>query len=87
MNYEVLLTHVAQAFYQRADPALARRLNRCFQRLRENPYEQRNIKRLKGPLEGYFHYRIGDWRVIYKVDEAKREVTVLLIVHRSKAYR
>jgi len=38
-------------------------------------------------LEGYFRYRIGEWGVVYKVDEAKREVTVMLIIHRSKAYR
>ena len=59
-RYELLLTHVARSFYQRADPALVRRLNRCFQHLGENPYEHRNIKKLKGPLEGYFRYRIGD---------------------------
>jgi len=62
-------------------------VNRCFQLLQENPYEHRNIRRLKGPLEGYFRYRIGEWGVVYKVDEAKREVTVMLIIHRSKAYR
>ncbi|MCR4406835.1 MAG: type II toxin-antitoxin system RelE/ParE family toxin [Anaerolineae bacterium] len=32
-------------------------------------------------------YRAGDWRVIYGVDEEKRIVTILLIVHRSKAYQ
>jgi len=37
-------------------------------------------------LAGYFRYRVGDWRVIYGVDEEKRIVTTLLIVHRSKAY-
>jgi mRNA interferase RelE/StbE len=64
-----------------------RRLNRCFEQLRQNPYENPNIKRLKGPLQGYFRYRVGDWRVVYEVDEEKRVVTVLLIVHRSSAYR
>ena len=44
-------------------------------------------KKLKGPLEGYFRYRIGDWQVIYKIDETNRRETVMLIVHRSKAYR
>ena len=85
--YEVFLTREAQRFYERADPVLVRKLNRCFERLRENPYEHPNIKQLKGPLAGHFRYRIGDWRVIYQVDEQRREVTVLLIVHRSKAYR
>jgi len=85
--YEVFLTREAQRFYERADPVLVRKLNRCFDRLREDPYEHPNIKRLTGTLAGYFRYRIGDWRVIYRVDEEKREVIVMLIVHRSRAYR
>lgn len=85
--YELILTREAQRFYKRADPPLVRRLHRCFEQLRKNPYEHPNIKRLRGPLAGYFRYRVGDWRVIYGVDEEKRIVTILLIVHRSKAYR
>lgn len=84
--YEVFLTREAQDFYEQADPVLVRKLNRCFQYLREDPYRHPNIKRLKGPLAGHFRYRVGDWRVIYQVDEQEREVTVLLIAHRSKVY-
>ncbi len=84
--YEVFLTREAQRFYEEAEASLVRRLNRCFQYLKENPYEHPNIKRLKGPLSGYFRYRVGDWRVVYSVDEQKRVVVVLLIAHRSKAY-
>jgi len=85
--YEVLLTRDAQKFYQGADAPLVRRLNRCFDQLRRNPYEHPNIKRLRGPLEGYWRYRVGDWRVVYRVDEDEHIVTIILIVHRSKAYR
>jgi len=87
VTYEVFLTREAQRFYEQADPVLVRKLNRCFQYLRRTPYEHPNIKHLKGPLAGYFRYQIGNWRVVYQVDEQKHEVTVLLIAHRSKAYR
>lgn len=85
--YEVFLVREAQRVYERAPAALARRLNRCFQQLGRNPYEHPNIKRLKGPLSGYFRYRVGDWRVVYQVNEQEHRVIVLLIVHRSQAYR
>ncbi|MBM4467682.1 MAG: type II toxin-antitoxin system RelE/ParE family toxin [Chloroflexi bacterium] len=85
--YEVFLTHEARDFYEQADPSLVRKLNRCFRHLRENPHGHPNIKRLKGPLAGHFRYRVGDWRVIYQVDEQEHKVTVLLIAHRSKVYR
>ncbi len=84
---EIRLTHDAQKFYQTADASLVGRLNRCFDQLRRNPYQHPNIKRLKDTLAGYWRYRVGDWRVVYRVDEGNRIVTIVLIAHRSKAYR
>ena len=46
-----------------------------------------NIKKLKGPLAGAFRFRIGEWRVIYRIDKSQKQVIVLLIVHRKNAYR
>jgi mRNA interferase RelE/StbE len=85
--YDLLLTHRAQRFYEQADAPLARRLNRCFEQLRKNPTEHPNIKRLKGSLSGCLRYRVGDWRVIYEINETERSVTILLVVHRSSAYQ
>jgi mRNA interferase RelE/StbE len=84
--YEIWLTRDAQAFYEACEASLARRLNRCFDQLRRNPYKHPNIKHLKGPLAGHWRYRVGDWRVVYRVDEDKHTVTIILIAHRSKAY-
>ena len=84
--YEVWLTRDAEQFYQGADDPLARRLNRCFDQLRRNPHDHANIKRLKGPLAACWRYRVGDWRVVYRVNEDEHVVTVLLIAHRSRAY-
>jgi mRNA interferase RelE/StbE len=85
--YEVLLTRRAQAVYEQAETTLVRRLNRSFDQISQTPYSHPNIKRLGGTLAGQFRYRVGDWRVIYTVDEEYRTVTILLIVHRSQAYR
>ncbi len=84
--YDLVLTREAQRFYEKADPSLVRRLHRCFAQLRETPYEHPNIRRLRASLAGYFRYRMGDWRVVYEVDEERKTVTILLIAHRSKAY-
>ena len=85
--YEIQLTQEAQGVYQEADVPLAKRLNRCFDQLRHNPYEHPNIKRLRGSLKGYWRYRVGDWRVIYRIDQEVHRVVVVLIVRRSQAYR
>ena len=85
--FEVQLTRDAQKFYQGADSSLARRLNRCFDQLRRDPYEHPNIKRLKGSLTGYWRYRVGDWRVVYRVEEDNRIVIIILVAHWREAYR
>ena len=41
--YELMLTHEAQKFYEQADSTLVHRLHRCFDRLRQNPYEHPSV--------------------------------------------
>lgn len=53
--------------------------------LLENP--QRVGKRLRPPLDDRHSARRGTYRVIYRIDEVRRNVTVLAVVHRSDAYR
>ena len=84
--YEIVLTAEALACYRKADTPLAKKLNRCFDNLARNPFSHPNVKRLTGNLRGRFRYRVGDWRVVYTVDELHRRVTVLVVVHRSGAY-
>ncbi|MCD6384744.1 type II toxin-antitoxin system RelE/ParE family toxin [Candidatus Sumerlaeota bacterium] len=84
--YEVLLTKDRIEFYKSCPTALARRLNRCFEQLEKNPYLHPNIKALKGKLKGLYHYRVGEYRIIYEILEKKKQVLVLLIVHRKGAY-
>lgn len=84
--YRVVLSRSARRAYERADAGLQRRLDRCFRALAENPARGPNIKRLKGRLRGYYRYRVGDYRVVYRL-ESERLVLVVLIVHRSAAYK
>jgi len=42
---------------------------------------------LHGELAGMHAARRGDFRVLYRIDEAKRRVTVTLIDHRADVYR
>jgi mRNA interferase RelE/StbE len=44
-------------------------------------------KPLKLGLEGLHSARRGDYRVIYRIDDHKRRVTVVAIEHRSDVYR
>lgn len=53
--------------------------------LLDNP--QRVGKRLQAPLDDRHSARRGTYRVIYRIDDAERTVTVVDIAHRRDAYR
>jgi mRNA-degrading endonuclease RelE of RelBE toxin-antitoxin system len=42
---------------------------------------------LRAPFEGLWRARRGEYRVRYRIDEARRRVVVLDIDHRRDAYR
>ena len=84
--YSVVLSDEAQQIYASADQSLAKKIARCFEQLEQTPRLHPNIKALKGDLVGYYRYRIGDYRVIYLVDDESNQVLVVAIAHRREAY-
>jgi mRNA interferase RelE/StbE len=68
--FDVILSPEVEAFHAAADPLLARKLARCFAQLERDPRRHNNIKRLSGELAGLSRYRVGDWRVLFRVYDA-----------------
>lgn len=85
--FEVRLTQEAQRFYERASAKTQRLLDRCFAVLKESPSWHPNVKRLHGPFEGRFRYRVASLRVIYTVDHDARVVVIEAIGARGEVYR
>ncbi len=54
--------------------------------LKINPCTHPNIKMLKGDLDGYYRYRVGDYRVVYYIDDEQKQVVVTIIAHRREVY-
>ena len=84
--YEVLLSSEAQIFYNKTSFATVKKINKCLLILEQTPYNHPNITALRGNLAGRYRYRIGDYRIVYLVDEDSKVVSVTLIAHRSKVY-
>jgi mRNA interferase RelE/StbE len=53
-------------------------------RLAAEPRPHRSTK-LAGRSD--YRVRVGDWRVVYEVDDERRRVVVIRIAHRSDVYR
>ncbi len=84
--YEVRLSTGAQDFYNKTAIATVKKINKCLTILEQTPYNHPNITALKGNLAGRYRYRIGDYRLLYLVNEEVKVVFVTLIAHRSKVY-
>lgn len=59
---------------------------RKIRSLEANP-RPRDAKKLTLRSLGDFRIRVGDWRVIYVIDDKKRVVYLLAIDRRDKVYR
>jgi len=59
------------------------RIAENIEELKVNPH---SFKRLHGELEGLYSMRVGDYRVIYIVDEDKGRVILLSAAHRRRVY-
>jgi mRNA interferase RelE/StbE len=57
-----------------------------YPQLRKNPFFGPNIKKLKGEFEGYYRFRIGNYRLFYRIDKQKVIVFILEIADRKDAY-
>ena len=84
--YLVVLSDRAERFYNSASAELTARLDRCIPLLAVDPRRHPNIKALKGHLAGYFRFRVGDYRVVYRIEDAAQRVIVLKIAHRKEVY-
>ena len=60
--------------------------NFVYPQLRENPHYGTNIKKLKGSLEAYYRYRVGNYRLFYLIEDEKLILALVDFKHRQQAY-
>ena len=83
--YRLVVKPTACRQIRQLNPPVARRIVEELQQLRVNPRPP-GVRKLHGVLHGY-RLRVGDWRVLYTVDDEAKEVHVYRIKHRREAYR
>jgi len=60
--------------------------NLIYPQLRANPFFGPNIKKLKGEYDGFYRFRIGNYRLFYTINKQKVIVFILEITQRKDAY-
>jgi mRNA interferase RelE/StbE len=55
--------------------------------LRNNPFFGTNIKKLKGEYKEVYRFRMGDYRLFYKVEENESIIFIINLENRKDAYK
>ena len=55
--------------------------------LRKNPFFGNNIKKLKGEYKEIYRFRIGNYRLFYKIQDQEAIIFLLNIETRQDAYK
>ena len=84
-TYQIAFTPAAQRQLASLDPPTQRRVAHRIEALGSEPRPP-GAEALKGG-QGELRIRIGDWRIIYMVHDAKLLVLVIKIGHRGDVYR
>ena len=79
----ILTTRRFERDFRKLPREVKRRLDEAIRVLAENPYVG---KRLRGELLGRRSLRVGNYRVVYLVDEERQAVVLLSVKYRRAAY-
>jgi mRNA interferase RelE/StbE len=86
-NFTIEFTPRAVRDLKRLDPRIRLQLLQASTVLRQQPYPDvgRRIKLLVGVIPRHFRLRVGDYRLIYRVEG--NLVIIARVAHRREAYR
>ena len=82
-NYRLVSTKEFLKNLERLDKRINQRIISSIEDLPRNPFLG---KHLRGELKGMYSLRVGEYRVVYSIDERNRELVVHAAKHRSKVY-
>ncbi len=86
-RYAVSLTPSAERDLKGVkDRAVRRRLGAAIDSLATNPRPP-NVEQLSGANLRAYRIRVGDYRILYTIDDKEVTVTVVRVGHRREVYR
>jgi mRNA interferase RelE/StbE len=83
--YSLIFSKEARKFIDRQNPQTKQRIRNALLQLAEDPFSNRQVKRLKG-TEDFLRLRVGDIRVVFSVEEEKLVILIISIGNRGDIY-
>lgn len=84
MTYRVVISNNAERQLQRIQQPTLRRLKAAILALADEP-RPNGTKALQG--EDAYRVRVGDYRIVYVIEDTVLTVTVVRVAHRREVYR
>ena len=84
MKYTLLLGRTAETELNRLSDLIQARLSKRILSLENDPRPQ-GCKKLSDRQE--YRVRVGDYRIVYSIDDGERTVLVIAVGHRGEIYR
>lgn len=86
--YQVKLSKEAAKYYRKMDRPTRDRIDKALDAIGDDPFdvEHHDIKPLHGLLKELWRYRMGKFRIVYRVNREAKEVQIATIRPRGKAY-
>jgi mRNA interferase RelE/StbE len=85
VKYALEIKASAQKELDALDDKIFARIDPKILALADNP-RPAGCKKLKG-YQDQWHVRVGDWRIVYLIDDAAKLVSVMRIAHRREVLR
>ena len=83
--HELAFTHKAAKQFSKLTPDVQKRLVPRIDALGEDP-RPNGCEKLEGESNAY-RIRVGDYRIVYTIDDGWAQVTIARIAHRRDVYR
>lgn len=84
--FEIFLDTSAKNFIKKLDSKSSQRIIKAIEKLAEDPIPH-DAKRIYGTNEKLFRIRVGDFRVLYRIDYEEIIVIVVDIDLRKRVYK
>lgn len=88
MAWQIEITEDAEKLLAKMDASVAKRIFAFLRgRLQQAEHPRMFGGPLKGALQDYWRYRVGDYRIISRIEDATVTVFVFYVGHRREVYR
>ncbi|WP_236793280.1 type II toxin-antitoxin system RelE/ParE family toxin [Amycolatopsis sp. GM8] len=85
MSYSIEITREALRALAKLDKPIRRRLQAAIDKLGSEP-RPHGARALQG-LKGAYRVRVGDYRIVYTIDDGRLIVVIVDLGHRREIYR